>query len=204
MLADISRLSKSWRDVTWLSSDVIYQLSRYLTLNPANFADHKTEMVFLRLCVCRAGQNDLELVHGIVQRVVASVRSEDQDVISPVGAIRIFHILTHIRPLYFNNETTKVSDILQEDKCGPGLQELVCWVKGTNGMVPSLGSFCIACVRNKIHDSHPHMSVVQPLKFLAGFVSPKTIAILRLDHIFGCKAKQSNMGETYSFVTGKL
>ena len=64
--------------------------------------------IFALLCMCRAGLSDWQWIEDIIERVVELVRSGKaiyQNVISPVGAIRIFHILTHIRPLYFHNET---------------------------------------------------------------------------------------------------
>ena len=180
---------------------VIYIISKYLSVCGM------TNCIFTQLCVCRAGLNYSELVQSIVERVVTcvryTVRALDRDVISLVGAIRIFHILTHIRPLYFHNETQIIHELLEETN-NVAKHKLVCSLVEIVSATPSLRTLCISTIRSRMSECCPSgVSVIYRMRLLAGVIPGTTVAELCLDHCFGGEIKPSNWSHSYDFVCGK-
>ena len=124
----------------------VYMLYKYTARPPTD--DEFPRSSFIPLCMCWSGVNDCKLIQNIVERVVESVRSGmdgNQGKISLVGAVRIFHIITHIRPLYFRNETM-LPQILHDTSMVLA-NEMMCIVK----RVPRLTVICIARVRHLLY-----------------------------------------------------
>ena len=181
----------------------VYMLYKYTARPPTDSKVPRSS--FALLCICRAGLSDCKLIENIVERVVKSVRSgkaRNQGVISPVGAIRIFHILTHIRPLYFHNETM-LPQILQDTSMEPDMEvlanEMMCIVK----QIPRLSVICIARVRHLLYMSDPHISILRTVAALKNVIPSQITALLTLDNLFSGEVTLDNYEQTYDYVCGK-
>ena len=182
----------------------VYMLCKYTARPPT---DGKfPRLIFALLCMCRSGVNVCKLIEDIVELVVESVRSVgedeeelDQDVISPVGAIRIFHILTHIRPLYFHNETM-IPQILHDTSMEPDMEGLANEMMCIVNQVPRLTVICIAHVRHLLSD--PQMSILKTVTALKNTIPPKVTALLTLDNLFSGEATLDKYEQTYDYVCG--